>query len=219
MHNLTPADLNHVEEDLGVRTVIDFRSTSERAAEPVLWPAAKAPTVLVEDYKLDNAAIMKAFANPNYTADDLRAAMTTMYQEFPFQFAGQYRRLFEKLVAGDAPLAFNCSAGKDRTGVAAALLLTVLGASRETVVSDYLLSNEYYRPAAPRPGASANSPMAALAAMPADRMKPLQRVERQYIEAAFGAIDKRPGGMDAFISEQLGLTKHDVAALRKRYLQ
>jgi len=67
--------------------------------------------------------------------------MTESYPRLLGTFHDQYRRVFAELLAGHAPLAFNCAAGKDRTGVAAALLLTALGVPRETVIADYLLTN------------------------------------------------------------------------------
>lgn len=72
--------------------------------------------------------------------------MTALYPRLLTQFNSQYRRMFAALLAGRAPLAFNCIAGQDRTGVAAALLLTALGVPRETVIQDYLLTNRYFDP-------------------------------------------------------------------------
>ena len=76
-----------------------------------------------------------------------RAAMGATHPQILTEFNSQYRRMFKQLLADNVPLAFNCSAGKDRTGVAAALILTALGVSRETVIQDYLLSNCYFDPA------------------------------------------------------------------------
>jgi protein-tyrosine phosphatase len=74
--------------------------------------------------------------------------MTASYPRMLTQFNGQFRRMFGELLAGHAPLAFNCSAGKDRTGLAAALLLTALGVPRATVIEDYELTNKTLNPAA-----------------------------------------------------------------------
>ena len=59
----------------------------------------------------------------------------------PFEQAPAHQELFTRLAAGEVPLAFNCSAGKDRAGTAAALILSALGVPRETVVEDYVLTN------------------------------------------------------------------------------
>ena len=129
----------------------------------------------------------------------------------------EYRRMFAELVAGDAPLAFNCSAGKDRTGIAAALVLTVLGVDRETVIADYLLSNEYYRPITKALIATPQQ-ASAMPVMAPDAASALRGVERRYLENAFAAIAARPGGMPAYLHQEMGLTDRDIASLRARYL-
>ncbi|MFX8016077.1 tyrosine-protein phosphatase, partial [Acinetobacter baumannii] len=80
------------------------------------------------------------------TAANVKAMMTASYPRMLTQFNGQYRRMFGELLAGRVPLAFNCSAGKDRTGIAAALVLTALDVPHKTVVEDYLLTNRYFDP-------------------------------------------------------------------------
>ena len=113
------------------------------------------------------------------------------YPRLLTQFNSQYRRMFGELLAGHAPLAFNCSAGKDRTGIAAALLLTALGVPREGVIADYMLSNQTLDPAKLMAGrAMASSPFAAL---PPETLKMLVGVDRSYSEAAFAVVDAHQG--------------------------
>ena len=64
-----------------------------------------------------------------------------MYGNLPFSYA--YKRMFEDIVAGNVPILFHCSAGKDRTGIAAILILLALGVDEETAMYDYMLTNEY----------------------------------------------------------------------------
>jgi protein-tyrosine phosphatase len=142
MHDLTPADYAALQRR-GIRIVCDLRDTRERSAEPVHWPTTGAPQVLSDDYALDPRDFLPAAPMKDWTAYSARAAMTASYPKMLVQFRNQYRRMFAELLAGHAPLAFNCSAGKDRTGIAAALLLTALGVPRQTVIDDYLLTNRY----------------------------------------------------------------------------
>ena len=145
MHDLTAADYTYLQKR-GIRTVCDFRDTGERTREPTLWPAGQRPKVLSDDYTLDVSA-MKLPGDPaGWTREQVVTAMTATYPQLLDQFNGQYARMFAELLAGDVPLAFHCTAGKDRTGVAAALLLTALGVPRTTVVEDYLLSNQHMAP-------------------------------------------------------------------------
>lgn len=126
--------------------------------------------------------------------------------------------MFAALLEGDTPLAFNCSAGKDRTGLAAALILTALGVPRETIIEDYLLSNRYYKPKPPKPGASPDPTAALLARMPPEVTQALMGVDRRYIEASFEAIDAK-GGIGRFLKDDLALETNEIARLRSLYLK
>jgi protein-tyrosine phosphatase len=150
------------------------------------------------------------------TAEGVKAAMAGFYREIPVKFAGQYAQMMRQLVDGNVPLAFNCSAGKDRTGVAAALILSTLGVPDDAVMADYLLSNQYYRPKPPTPGT--DDPTARMfAALPADAVQALMGVDRRYLEAAFASIAER-GGLDRYLTEDLKLSRADIETLRRRYL-
>ena len=215
MTGLTPADYAALEKR-GIRVVCDFRSTAERKAEPVAWPNPKNPRVLTDEYELDNGQFMPKGAMKDWTAEQARAALAASYPRLLTQFNGQYRRMFGELLAGHAPLAFNCSAGKDRTGIAAALLLTALGVPRATVIEDYLLTNQTLNPAALAQGrATANSPWMQ---MSPDILKAFMGADRSYIEAAFAVIDGHAGGADGYLRDELGLGPVQIARLHKLYL-
>ncbi len=203
---------------LGIKTEIDFRSTEERRTDPNVWPAGMAVTTYAEDY--DNPANVMAplFTHGTPTAEQARTMMTQFYRVMPFQFAGQYKRLLRQVIDGNTPLVYHCSAGKDRTGVASALILTVLGVSRETATQDYLLSNTYFHPVMPKPGAPVDPQMAAFTHLPPDVVQALMGVDARYLQAAFAAIDAREGGMARYIHEDLGLSDADIAVLKTRLL-
>lgn len=213
MDRLTPADFDYLHK-LHLRTVIDFRSTDERHAAPVHWPADGAPHVIARDYPastlgLDPAAIAKM------SGDEARVLMAGTYSSILDSFNDQYRGMFDELLASHTPLAFNCSAGKDRTGVAAALILTALNVPRETIIEDYLLSNQYFRP---QLSTAANLPSADMwRQLPPDVVKAFMGVDRSYIEAVFRVIDAHPGGAEGYLRDRLGLDRAALTALRNRY--
>ncbi|WP_084583403.1 tyrosine-protein phosphatase [Sphingomonas azotifigens] len=213
MHGLTEADFRTLDK-LGIRTVCDLRDRRERAAEPVHWPNADMPRVLSDDYDLD-LRFLPAGSPKEWTPDKVRTAMAASYPRMLEQFNGQYRRMFAELLAGHAPLAFNCSAGKDRTGIAAALLLTALGVPRATVIDDYLLTNVYLDPAKLLGSGAGASPLAAL---PPAVVQPLLAADRSYIEAALAVVDAHPGGAEGYLQDALGLSKGDLNRLRDLYL-
>lgn len=218
MAGLTAADFTTLSK-LGIRTVCDFRANGERSRDVVNWPAGAAPNILTRDYELDLRPMMAVFAGgATVTPEQARGAMAGFYRELPFQFAGQYKDMFAELLAGRAPLAFNCSAGKDRTGMAAVLILLALGVDRDVAVADFLLSNRYYQPAAPRPGAKPDPTMAMFARLPPGVAQAFMGVDRAYIDAALAEIDAR-GGLDRYFTDALGLGQAERKRLQGLYLQ
>lgn len=214
MHFLTPADYEYLGK-LGIRTVCDFRSTSERKLEPAVWPAGQAPRMLADDYEIDRSPIMRRAGGGVPTAAEARATMAAAYPQLLALFNLQYRRMFGELLAGRVPMAFNCSAGKDRTGVAAALILTALGVPRETVIQDYLLTNRYFDPKkAVKQDDEASQEWRKL---PADVLKAYGAADRTYIEAVLGAMDAHHGGVAGYLHDELGLSRSDLEKLRRMY--
>jgi protein-tyrosine phosphatase len=215
MSKLTPGDFAALQK-LGVKTIIDLRSSDERTSDPMRKPDSFNPTVLTKDYQLQGLEISKVLASPNRDAEQARKAFEGFYATLPYQFADQYKRLFAQLLARQTPLVFHCTAGKDRTGVAAALLLTALGVPRETIVQDYLLSKPSAQPR--RAGAL---PMMdpRMGNLPREIVDVLMGVDERFINAAFAAIEARSGSVDAYFRNDLGLTRADLRRLRSLYLR
>jgi protein-tyrosine phosphatase len=114
--------------------------------------------------------------------------------------------LFFTILADTAktPLLFHCAAGKDRTGVAAALFLSALGVERSTVYADYVLSASLLE--------ERFSPL--VKAHP--EFRDMVTVKREYLEASFGVIDDEWGGVESYLAEKLGVNS---AALREFYTE
>ncbi|WP_313442319.1 tyrosine-protein phosphatase [Novosphingobium sp.] len=217
MVDLTAKDLGTLNKR-GIRTICDYRDSNERKAEPMPWAAGTGPTIFAEDYDGMSVGLMpKDMAK--ITPEMAKSIMTASYPKMLTTFAPQFKRMFGQLLAGNAPLAFNCSAGKDRTGVSAALLLTALGVPRETVIQDYLLTNTYL-PAAlakAKTGASAATGQAFLSLPPAVQAA-FMKADRAYIEAAFKALDAHRGGAMGYLKDEMGLDRPQIATLRALYL-
>lgn len=213
MAKLTNADFEKL-QSLRIRTIVDLRDNGERTREPLSRPAAFTPAVLTKDYALDRGEISKALGTSNLTAEQARQVFDRFYAALPFSFADQYRQLFAQLLAGNVPLIVNCSAGKDRTGVASALILTALGVPRETVIQDYLLSKQGFQP-----GKTASGVDPRMAGFSPEVAQVLAGVEPRYLNAAFKAIESRPGGLNGYFRNELGLTPADLKRLKRLYLE
>ncbi len=212
MASLTDADYQYLGR-LGIRTVCDFRSNSERQAEPTVWKTTPAASIVTWDYDMaSQAGEFVKLIRAGVTAERMNGVMAGFYGGLPYEYAERYRRMFAELLAGSTPLAFNCSAGKDRTGVAAVLILSALGVPRETAVEDYLLSNVYLPPEA---GAKAVVAMG----MPLEIAKLLAGVERSWIEATIATMERQDGSVESYLDKRLGVGPAELARLRSLYLE
>ncbi|MFF1902406.1 tyrosine-protein phosphatase [Kitasatospora sp. NPDC058218] len=146
------------------------------------------------------------------------AMMTGLYRWFVTDRVARERfaTVLRLLAAPDgAPLLFHCSAGKDRTGWTAALLLTALGVDRETVFADYLLTNE--RSAEIVENIVDSFGTRGLMQEP-ELLLPVFRAERCYLEAAFEEVAAGWADFEAFWQDGLGLDDAVLAGLRANLL-
>lgn len=217
---LTPVDWAKV-QTLGVGHVYDLRTVEERQAEPDAWPAPAPPAY--GSPKPDMSASIAGMKKAGTDARAVRASIIHFYGDMPTIYAPEYAAFFHGLADGDKPVVVHCTAGKDRTGVASALLLTALGVPRTTVVDDYQLT-ERLLPQAPmqtsgKPGASIGGKgAAAMLAMPPATQKAMWAADAAYVAAALDAVKRRYGSIDGYMRKALGMSDAEIARLRKRLL-
>ena len=203
---LTAADQAQL-ATLGITHAFDFRGVAERAATPYTLPGVVQHPLSIEPTVVQRLQDLAA-AGRLATVPIVQELMAELYRALVIEQAHRFEALFAQLLAVDAPVVFHCTAGKDRTGVAAALVLLALGVSRDVVLQDYLLTNQHYRhPALPR----SDTPLEAL--------QVLWRVQDGFLDAALQAIDSQPGGLPQYMQQRLGLGPAALTALRQRYLQ
>jgi protein-tyrosine phosphatase len=185
-------------EQKGIRTIVDFRGTREAARSPdaALGTVKKTQALPIDAGNMMDLSQVERGVN----AADL---MEKLYRVLVDKARPQYREFFKILSQkANAPLLFHCSAGKDRTGLAAALILSALRVERELIYQDYLLSHTYlkekYREWLERE----------------PHLEPVMTVRRSYLEAAFARIDQDFGGMEQYLRAELGA---DSALLRELY--
>ena len=111
------------------------------------------------------------------------------------------------LLEQPTPQVFHCTAGKDRTGFAAALLLSALGVDRATIEHDYLLTNQLYK--RNHTGATTLSP---------EVLNIVWQVQESFLKASLEVIQQEHGGMHQYLSQQLKLTPAALQKLRASYL-
>jgi protein-tyrosine phosphatase len=187
---------------LGVAVVVDLRGKEEAAAATQIAGTTRVhlpiePTVVAE--------LLAQLAAGTLSADSAVAVMRRTYRWYVLQHSATFAELLHHLLtARHRPVLFHCAAGKDRTGVAAALVLTALGIAPDVIMEDYLLSNQLYRPLGP-----------GTAQIPEEVREAIVRVQPSYLEAAFGAMREGWGEPDRYLEKELGFGAREREALRE----
>jgi protein-tyrosine phosphatase len=216
---LSDADFAYVSR-LGLAEDIDLRSSEEREMAPDRVPDRTGARYFAKDYPA--AQLFSRIPAQG------RGAPASPYRTWLTELAPQYREIFRSLLRGEGATAFHCSAGQDRTGVAAALVLSALGVPRDVILADYHLSTKDRRPEYEMPKIDpAAYPNNAAAAFFAKAQaggphppKPLYDASgASLLDQTFDEIDKRWGSVDAYLDQELGVGPNEIARLRAMYLE
>jgi protein-tyrosine phosphatase len=181
---LTEKDLAYL-KPMNVRLVCDFRLDFERKNAPTAWTGEGAPEVMLLP--------MDTYSNlPPEAEKDINVRMDAVYKRFPIESAPEMKQAFQRIAKGDLPAVVHCSAGKDRTGMFVAFLLTALGVPRETAVQDFLASNQYLNPTS---------------------------VNAEWLSQAFRTVDEKSRSFDDYLKKIVGLSDADLRNLRSRLVE
>ena len=220
MSDLTDADFTYLNRH-GIRVVCDFRSTDERGSEPTVWRCQNQITYLTWDYENAAGVLRQALAGL-VSAERVRRNMIAFYEQMAYDHAEKYRALFDHVAEGELPLVFNCSAGKDRTGGAAALLLIALGVPTETVVEDYQLTElvvDQQKVLARSRRLMSQNVWGFLQSLPDDVRWPLMRSDPEYIHTMLTTLAARHGSVLGFIENELGVDAAKLERIRDHLLE
>jgi len=203
---LSPRDNERLKQ-LAVRTICDLRRTEERRVEPTRWPDADTQHLSWEDGGAP-PTIRSIAANHShpYSAAGMRAAMIDLYRAYPAWMAPRLTDIFSRIAQGQVPILVHCAAGKDRTGVAIALLLALLDVPHETIIKDYLLTNAcdlVQFTVTRQPGETAGDHP--LAGMPEGIRRVLFAADAEYLQAALDQIACDHGDILTFLRKETGV--------------
>lgn len=214
---LTEADYT-VLSSLHIREVFDLRTDGERTSAPTHWTGSTAPELVAAPMNLGIAPgnvpldeLIRQFAGKVRTEEDARALMTGGMAELADTGHEQAGMVLARLAHG-GPAIVHCTAGKDRTGLLVAVLLTILDVPRDQIMKDYLRSNDAMRSGMSLPPGIQ---------LPFDPriLRPILSVEPGYLEASFQQIDKTWGSFDNYRRKGLGLTDEQVKQLKAAFLE
>lgn len=215
----TPADLA-VMADLKLATVVDLRRPRERDNDPSLRHEGFAAQVIQCDLGDQTEAPHVAFLREtDLTPESARAFFLDYYDKAPFEPRHQelFGRYFAALAKDEGPVLIHCTAGKDRTGLLAALTHHVLGVHDDDVRADYLLTNLAARVDARLPMIT-QALEASLGKRPSETaVRAFLGVEASYLDAAFASIQARSGSIEAYL-DAIGADAATREAIRARLI-
>jgi protein-tyrosine phosphatase len=233
MPQLTDRDYAYL-GNLGIRVLCDLRSTEERDLAPTQSKELSPVRYVAIDYPASDifkGLTPQGSASVNDSRDGKAEPRRNLYRAWPVSLAPQFKEIFTALLENQAPLAFNCSAGQDRTGVATALVLTALGVPRETILDDYHLSTVHRRPEFERGNADyerlADTNIVARFYVEADKRGPdalkprplYDEAGRARLLATFDEIETRWGSIERYLADVLDVDRTDLERLRSLYLE
>lgn len=222
----TSEDITTLSQKYHLSEVIDLRVSAEIESAPdaVIGGATNERIRLVDESSPAYAVMISGASDDpighaiaeveNGTISD---AMYSDLAMNPYTQNGLHE-FFQKLLAQqDGAFLFHCAGGKDRTGIAAVLLLSALGVDRETIMADFALTNDF--------NAKTIAYVVSQVEQRTNDAKTIQGVKAEvgadtsYMEKMFITIDEKYGSMDAYLKEAIGLTDKDLTKLRDLYLE
>jgi protein-tyrosine phosphatase len=229
LSGLTGPDLEYL-ASIGIKLICDFRSERERNEAPdrEFLPAG-APQVhaeydppqwlnlTVEQTGLDPQIVREQIQSGTLSAVAMRRVMRRAYRSFVTDYSDQWAELFHKIAGADnLPTVVHCTAGKDRTGFASALILLSLGVPEETVFEDYMLTNQYRRDfyAFVLRWVSLYS----FFRTDPDDLIPLLEARPEYLRESLDAIREGYGSVEQYLATALDVTPTMMEQIRKNLL-
>ena len=206
-------------KSFGIKVIFDFRSKSERKLKPdPVFEGIKQYNISAL-YKKDGTEMDFDFQDivllNSQELTDLINNLEEGYEVLGFNNPA-YKQMFKEIVDGNVPILFHCSAGKDRTGIAAALILALFGVDMESIAHDYMLTNVYNIKEINR---RAEAIKHTLPPDSQETVKALSGVSRKNLELTLNSILKKYGTFDSYFEKEYGITPEIKKQLMDRYLE
>jgi protein-tyrosine phosphatase len=208
INKLTDADVQLMDKK-GIHTVIDFRGKAEAAAAPDRLPQNTDYTLSpAGSDSLPNAANIAALLKQGGFLEKIYGTDGVKY------FGDRYRPMFVKLLTADKTEAvmYHCTGGRDRTGMATALLLYVLKVPQETIEADYVASNVYLQSS----NRTMLAPLAKMSGLTDSEVEKELALRPELIRSFFNAIKSQYGSVESFFQLEMGIGPKEIALLREK---
>jgi len=207
---------------LGLKTVYDLRGEEEQERYPERLPEivpVKVVSLPVFYQGLDPwVTVRRIVISGDVEEGEFHQLMIEAYRAYVLDFCTQWSALLKGLAEpGTLPALIHCTYGKDRTGVAVAIVLRAIGVPREKVMEDYLLSNKFWESKTEQYSCLANC--SSCFRTRRSEVEALMEVRPEYLQASFAAIDEHYGSFDNYLYRGLGIDEATLQRLRSALLQ
>lgn len=214
LSDLTDEDIDYLQR-LGLHRIVDLRSQAEKEAEPDQLGDSLQRAYVPMPIEVSAAQIK--VLEEKIMAGDLSAEQSRQFlRDANRAFVDDYTPLYSQwlhslLEAGNLPIVFHCTEGKDRTGFAAAILLLTVGVDEQVVFEDYLASNQFL--ADSTDGKLRWVKIISLFQVDTEAIRPIFSVERSYLQSAFERIRQQYGSFQIYLREGLGIDAEEQQQL------
>lgn len=216
--NLTENDLDSLEQ-MGISKIHDFRRQEEQEQSPSCAVRAE----FIDDYQIsigDISRFWEFLFGGELTADSSHKLVVNSYRNCIENVIPAFSRFMRHIVDNsDSASVFHCSAGKDRTGMAAALVLSALDVPRQTIIEDYMLTLEHYDSESLIDLVEGHLRDAKVETWDRDWLVPYCSVHEDNIIAFLDAIDAGYGDVKNYLITALGLSQADLDKMHSCYLE
>ena len=196
--------------NLGIRTLIDLRDTSEYSRTTSDTLPGQPRVVHIPIHAGNLADILTGIDRESIQSDTVYRIVERINRHIVAVHASDFRRMFDTLLDEDNyPAVIYCTTGKGRTGIAAALVLSALGVNEEDIMDDYSLSNRYFDIPA------ATSYAYDLPTRSQEAITTVYSAREGFLNAAKDEIERTYGSVDDYLRRAVGLEKEELKQLRK----
>ncbi|WP_445432666.1 tyrosine-protein phosphatase [Chryseobacterium indoltheticum] len=209
LHQLKNKSIKEFQK-LGIKEIIDLRNFKEISQKPDVIPQnidyKNYSAFEDEGDQLDQAK--KLVLKGKVIGSDADQRMLDFYKNYSTENPKIIKKIIREILDSESPVLYHCTAGKDRTGIITALILTILKFDKETIENDYLLSNNYRKQLVQKRLRLANNLHFLYPKMNLNVIEKLSWVEKDYLDASFSEIDNKYGSIDVYIHQVLGITEN-----------
>ena len=178
----------------GQTLIIDFRGVNEAEKNPTSLPRELLKNRVHLPVEPKVTELLKELDKKNTQKTDLNEIFQQAYRKYTVENLDTFKEFFKILFKNPgSKIIFHCTAGKDRTGFAAALILLLFGVSRHSIFEDYMLSNEHYKPTA-----NVTKEVNQIG------VKELLKVDESWLDAGLKEFETNAGNITEFATELIG---------------